>query len=107
MIRHRFPLGFSRDRGRRQGAPARTPSRFRPAWEPLEGRLVLSGNVTTSLVAGNLALTDNGAVSFKISQPAANKITLTPAAAGTTINGQGGPVTITGVTGNLTANLGT
>src|SRR3954447_10506423 len=106
MIRHRFPLGFSRDRGRRQGAPARTPSRFRPAWEPLEGRLVLSGNVTTSLVAGNLALTDNGAVSFKISQPAANRITLTPDA-GTTINGQAGPATIMGVTGNLAANLGT
>jgi hypothetical protein len=66
----------------------------------------MMANVATSLVGGNLTLTDNGAVSFAISQSAANKITLTPAA-GTTINGQARAVTINGVTGNLTANLGT
>jgi hypothetical protein len=81
--------------------------RFRPAPESLEERLELAGNITTSLVAGNLTVTDNGAVSFKISQPSANKITLTPTAAGTTINGQTAPVTINSVTGNLTINLGT
>src|SRR5262249_37755437 len=92
--------------GRRKATPARKPLRFRPAPESLEARLALAGNVTTSLVAGNLTLSDNGAVTFKISQPAANRITLTPAA-GTTVNGQAGPVTITGVTGNLSINLGT
>src|SRR4051812_40415038 len=106
MIRHRFSLGFLRGSGRRKGSPSRTPNRFCPAPELLEGRLVLSGNVTTSLVGGNLTLSDNGAVGLTISQPAANRITLAPAA-GTTVNGQAGLVTITGVTGNLTANLGT
>src|SRR4051794_40925370 len=54
--------------GRRNGATARRPIRFRPALESLEGRLV-PANVTTSLVAGNLTLTDSGASSLTISQP--------------------------------------
>src|SRR5262249_19872269 len=91
-------------RGRGQGAAARRPNRFRPALESMESRLV-PANISTSLVLGNLSLTDNGAVSVAISQPAANQITLTPAA-GTTVNGQAGPVTINGVTGNLSVNLG-
>src|SRR5262249_37484890 len=95
-------LGFSRRRG---GAPARTPIRCRPALESLEDRLV-PANISTNLVLGNLTLTDNGASNFTISQPAANLITITPGD-GTTINGEALAVTIQGVTGNLSVNLGT
>jgi hypothetical protein len=90
--------------GRRKAARART-TRFSPALESLEGRALMA-NIATSLVGGNLSLTDNGATSVVVSQPAPNQIRLTPAA-GTTINGQAGPVTISGVTGNLSDNLGT
>src|SRR5262249_30620941 len=62
-------------------------------------------NITTSLALGNLTITDHGAVNVTISQPADNQIKLTPAA-GTTINGQADAVTIMGVTGNLSVNLG-
>jgi hypothetical protein len=73
----------------------------------LEGRLTPTGNVTTSLVGGNLTITDNTAASsLTLSQPAAGEITITPDA-GTTINGKAGPVTISGVTGGLNVNLGT
>jgi hypothetical protein len=93
--------------GRRQAALPRKPHRFRPALELLEGRLTPAGNVTTSLVGGNLTITDNAATSqLAISQPAANEIPITPDA-GTTINGKAGPVTIMGVTGNLNVKLGT
>jgi hypothetical protein len=81
--------------------------RFRPTLESLECRLTPASNVTTSLVAGTLTITDNAAVSsLTLSQPAANEITITPDA-GTTINGKAGPVTISGVTGGLDVNLGT
>jgi DNA/RNA endonuclease YhcR with UshA esterase domain len=90
--------------GRRKAARART-TRFSPALESLEGRALMA-NIGTSLVGGNLSLTDNGATSVVISQPAPNQIRLTPTA-GTTINGQALAVTISGVTGNLSANLGT
>src|SRR5262249_881387 len=63
-------------------------------------------NIATSLVGGNLSLTDNGASSVVISQPGPNQIRLTPTD-GTTINGQPIAVTISGVTGNLSDNLGT
>jgi hypothetical protein len=83
------------------------PFRFRPTLEALESRLTPSGNVTTSLVGGNLTITDNAATSsLTLSQPAAHEITITPDA-GTTINGKAGPVTISGVTGGLNVNLGT
>ena len=82
--------------GRRPVTPAKMPSRFRPDLESLDGRVV-PANISTSQVFGNLVLTDDGAVSVTISQPAANQITLTPDA-GTTINGQRGPVTIKDVT---------
>jgi hypothetical protein len=102
-------LGFFRKlvRGdrRRKEAPARKPIRFRPGLESLEGRLT-PANITTTLVGGNLTITDNAPTSsLTISQPAANQIIITPDA-GTTINGQAGPVTIMGVTGNLNVNLG-
>jgi hypothetical protein len=79
--------------------------RFRPTLESLECRLTPSSNITTSLMGGNLTITDNVAANVTLSQPAANEITITTAA-GTTINGQTGPVTISGVTGNLNVNLG-
>jgi hypothetical protein len=89
---------------RRRAAPARPSRRFRPALESMDDRLVPS-NVTTSLVNGNLSLTDDGSVSFSISQSLPGRITITPDA-GTTVNGQAGPVTIQGVTGNLAYNMG-
>src|SRR5262249_37735850 len=94
--------------GRRNRAPARGPIRRRPSLESLEDRLT-PANVSTSLVLGNLTLTDNGASSLTTSQPAANQIRIT-AGAGTTIAGPDGvsrtDVTIEDVTGNLSVNLG-
>ncbi len=95
-----------RDVGRRNGAPVRKPPGFRPALESLECRLTPSANVSTSLVGGNLTITDTGSSSLTISQPATNQIRITPDA-GTTINGQAIAVTIQGVTGNLNVNMGT
>lgn len=94
---------FGRDR-RRKHTPARAPRPFRPTFHALDDRIV-PANLSTSLVMGNLTLTDNGATSFIISQPAANTIRITPNA-GTTINGQAVAVNINGVTGNLSVNLG-
>src|SRR5262249_18781899 len=103
----RILANWFRDGGRRKGAPARKPIRSRLTLEALECRLTPTGNITPSLVGGNLSITDNATTSqLTISQAAANQITLTPDA-GTTINGKAGPVTITGVTGNLNVNLGT
>lgn len=79
--------------------------RFRPILEALEDRLTPSSNITASVVAGNLTITDNVAANITLSQPAANEITIATAA-GTTINGKTGPVTLNGVTGNLNVNLG-
>jgi hypothetical protein len=95
-----------RSRGdRRKASPLSRTVRFRSALESLEGRTMMA-NVATTLVNGNLTLTDNGSASnITISQPAANQIKLSPAV-GTTINGQANAVTINGVTGDLTANLG-
>src|SRR5262245_56445361 len=95
---------FGRD-GRRHTTTVRRPRRFRPSLESLDGRIV-PANISTNLVLGNLTLTDNGATSVTISQPAADMIRLTPDA-GTTINGAAAAVTIEGVTGNLSVNLGT
>lgn len=77
--------------GRRNGTPARSPIRSRPALKALGSRLVPAGNVSASLVLGDLALTDTGSVGLTISQPAADQITLTPDK-GATINGQAGGV---------------
>jgi hypothetical protein len=82
----------------------RPPSPCRPSLESLEGRQMMA-NVAATVLNGNLTLTDNGTTSFTISQPAASQLKITPAA-GTTINGHTTPQTISGVTGNLTANLG-
>lgn len=94
---------FARDR-RRKVTPARKVSRFRPTLSSLDDRIV-PANISTNLVMGNLTLTDSGATSVTISQPAANVIRLTPGD-GTTINGQAVAVNINGVTGNLSVNLG-
>jgi hypothetical protein len=103
-----FVAKWFRDSGRRKAVPVRRPLPFRPALESLEDRLTpATGNLTTSLVGGNLTIIDNAATSqITISQPAANEITITPDA-GTTVNGKAGPVTITGVSGNLAVNLST
>jgi hypothetical protein len=94
-------------RGTRRAPRPVEPCRFRPTLESLECRLTPSSNVTTSLVGGNLTITDNAATSsLTLSQPAAGEITITPDA-GTTINGKAGPVTISEVTGGLNVNLGT
>lgn len=90
--------------GRHKAAPARPPKRFRPVLESLDDRLVPS-NVTTNLVNGNLSLTDDGSVSFTINQVNPGQITITPDA-GTTVNGQAGPLVIQGVTGSLAYNMG-
>src|SRR5262245_42541153 len=66
-----------RNHGRRNRAPVRKSARCRPALESLDCRLV-PANITASLVNGSLSLTDNGAVSFTISQPAENQIKITP-----------------------------
>src|SRR5262245_51172800 len=105
MSVYNFLAKFLRGGSERRQAPGRKPGRFRPALESLEGRLV-PANVNTSLVLGNLTLTDDGASSITISQPAANLIRITPGD-GTTINGQARAVTIQDVTGNLSVNLGT
>ena len=101
-------LGQLRGGGsRRQGAPVRKPLRFRPGLELLECRLTpATADVTASVVFGNLTITDNAATSqLRLSQPAADEITITPDG-GTTINGRAGPVTFFGLTGNLNVNLG-
>jgi hypothetical protein len=107
MFRLRPVSKWLRGRARRTLRPVEA-CRFRPALESLECRLTpAAANVTTSLVAGNLTIIDNAAISsLTLSQPAANEITITPDA-GTTINGKAGPVTISGVTGGLNVNLGT
>jgi hypothetical protein len=93
--------------GARRARRSVEPGRFRPSLESLECRLTPSGNVTTSLVDGNLTITDNAETSsLTLSQPAAGEITITPDA-GTTINGKAGPVTISRVTGGLNVNLTT
>src|SRR5262249_13641087 len=102
----RFLAKWLRESGRRKQTPVRKPLRFRPGLESLEDRLTPAAKVTTSLVLGNLTLTDNGASNITISQPAANAITIAPGA-GTTLNGLLHAVTITDVTGNLSLNLGT
>jgi hypothetical protein len=80
--------------------------RCRPLLESLESRLTPSGDVTAMLTGGNLSIIDHAASStLTLSQPAAHEITITPDA-GTTINGKAGPVTISGVTGNLDVDLG-
>jgi hypothetical protein len=78
--------------------------RFRPTLESLEDRLTPSSNITTSLMGGNLTITDNAMANITLSQPMANQITITTD--GATINGMKGPVTIKGVTGDLNVNLG-
>jgi hypothetical protein len=93
-----------RNRGQRKTKPARRPARIRPVLESMDDRLVPS-NVTTNLVNGNLTLTDDGSVSFTIRQSLAGQISIVPDA-GTTVNGQNGPVTIQGVTGGLAYNMG-
>src|SRR5262249_53487005 len=100
----RFLSNVFRKPGRLKGAPTRKSYWFRPALESLDDRLVPS-NVTANLVGGNLSLTDDGSVSFTISQDRPGRVTLT-AADGTTINGQNDPVTIDGVTGSLSYNMG-
>jgi hypothetical protein len=85
----------------------RNRCRFRPVLEALENRLTPSGNVTTSLVGGNLTLTgDAQANGITLSQPAAHEITITPDAT-TSVNGHaaGTAVTVMGVTGSLAINL--
>src|SRR5262245_57098522 len=90
--------------GRRMASPARPSRRVRPVLQSLDDRFVPS-NVTTNLVGGNLSLTDDGSVSFHISQFTPGQITITPDA-GTTVNGQADSVTVAGVTGSLAYNMG-
>src|SRR5262249_31048386 len=85
----------------------RKPVSVRPVLEPLDDRALLAGNITTALAGGNLTITENTTTSqVTISQPAPNQITITPDA-GTTINGKAGPVTVMGVTGGVSVNMGT
>src|SRR5262245_65921110 len=106
----RFMAKLLRDSGRRKQPRVRRAIPFRPALESLEDRRT-PATVSTSLVLGNLTITDSGASNLTISQPAANQIRIT-AGDGTTITtgpdgGSQTDVTIQGVTGNLAVNLGT
>jgi hypothetical protein len=90
---------FSRKR------PARTANRTFLRVECLEDRLVPAGNVHAALLFGTLTLTgDPQANHIAISQPAFGELTITPES-GTTVNGQAGPVTFSGVSGDLNINL--
>jgi len=62
--------------------------------------------VTATLVGGNLIVTDNASHNaLVVSQPAANEIVITDASASINGNPVGTPVTIKGVTSNVTLNL--
>jgi hypothetical protein len=84
----------------------RSPRSFRPLLENLEDRLTPAGNVTSSLVAGNLTLTGDAlANSITISEPTLNgPLVVTPNGT-TTLDGHSAAESFT-VTGNLTIQLG-
>jgi hypothetical protein len=84
----------------------RSPRRTALQLECLEDRLTPSGNVTASLLHGTLTLTgDQQANHVVLSQPGPGKLTITPAD-GTTVNGHTTALTVGGVTGDLTIDLG-
>jgi hypothetical protein len=90
--------------GRGRGpAPARRGHHARPCLEELEGRLVLSTNVTTALAGGSLTITVPDTASITLSEPAAGEITITPDSSATVNNMSS--ATITGVSRNLTIIL--
>src|SRR5207302_1182896 len=98
--------GRSQKKTGRFGAFIMKTGRYiRPTLESLESRLTPSG-VTATLIGGNLTITDSVSHNALIlSRPAANEIVITDAAA--SINGKpvGTPLTVKGVTGNVTINL--
>src|SRR5262245_50005725 len=80
-------------------------SRFTPAFEQLETRLPLAGNLSASVSAGNLIVTGNNAgAEFVIGQDDADQFTLI--GMDTTVNGSTEPVTFSGVTHDLRIYLG-
>ncbi len=81
----------------------------RPNFEILEPRLLLDGNVMAAVVAGDLILTGDAADNaIRIDQTglAGDHVCLSPADAGTSLNGQDDPMVLTGITGDVRIRLG-
>ncbi len=80
---------------------------LRPEFDGLESRLLLSGNVTASVVAGTLYLTgDSSGNTVTVKNTAPGEFLITAGSDGTQINGGAGPATVTGVTGDISASMG-
>ncbi len=91
------------NRRRLRGNALRGP--FAPAFEQLESRFAMAGNVLAHVNGGNLIVVgdDAGAV-ITMSQPRPGQFTLT--GDGTTINGSPQPATFSKVTGNVRFDFG-
>ena len=77
-------------------------SRVIPCIESLESRLLLSGNVTVSVVAGTLYLTgDNLSNDIVVQATNHDQFQVASGASPTTINNAAGPLTVSNVTGNV------
>ena len=77
-------------------------SRLRPCIEPLESRLLLDGNVAVSVIAGNLVITGDSLNNDIIVQATnQDQFKVKTGADATTINALAGPLTFSGVTGNV------
>jgi len=76
-------------------------------FERLEGRMLLSGNVTAVVSGGNLTLAgDDQGNEILIDQVGVGADEVRISGVGTTVNDQAGPVTISGVTGNVLVRMG-
>lgn len=77
--------------------------------EQLEGRRLLSGNVSASVFEGNLTILGDDAANDIIVEQGdlpAGQLRISSGEDATTINGLAGPVLFEGITGDLFANLG-
>ncbi|MHC4718678.1 MAG: LEPR-XLL domain-containing protein, partial [Planctomycetota bacterium] len=79
-------------------------------FEPLETRVLLSGDVIAMVSdEGNLIITGDSqgnAILIEMAGTAAGEVQVTSADGSTTINGQVGPVILSGVTGDVEAEMG-
>lgn len=78
----------------------RTRRSARPIMESLEGRQLLSGDLTASVAGGHLVLLGDAEANEVVLTAGANagEVVITSGASATTINGEDGPATLTGVT---------
>ncbi|QVL33192.1 tandem-95 repeat protein [Telmatocola sphagniphila] len=80
---------------------------FAPKLEPLESRTVLSGNVTALVLGNSLdVLGDSGNNFISIQGTAPNTVSINSTDGSTTINGQSGPVTLSGIKAGVFIILG-